>query len=96
MPLYEYRCEDGHRTELVRPIGFDDESCWCGKPSKRGHVHRVISREPEVDLRGMYRRFNEASQEISAAGGDIGAVYRESKATAGEMVTRGETPTIRS
>lgn len=95
MPLYEYTCPTGHKLELVRPMGVETEQCPCGQISVRGHVHRIVAHSPEVDLRGMYRRFNEASSELAHGGIDL-PLYQMAKAKAGAMAARGESPQIKS
>lgn len=37
MPIYEYLCEDDHRSQTVRPIDNRNDPCFCarcGKPAK--------------------------------------------------------------
>ena len=35
MPLYEYRCEDGHSEEHISPVGTESHRCSCGGEGKR-------------------------------------------------------------
>ncbi len=66
MPLYEFRCPSGHTSERVRPIDTADIACpECGDPAERSSgVYRVSVAQPEVDTRGMYRRFTEVTAEM--------------------------------
>ena len=64
MPLYDYRCPDGHRVELVRPMGTDTVACpSCDGVAYRSRVHHFDVVGPTVDTRGMARRFVEAHAE---------------------------------
>lgn len=90
MPLYSYRCPEGHETEMVRPMGTETATCPCGKTAKRGHVHRVIAIGAEADIRGMYRRFTEATAEGASPN------YNMAKAKAAAIAARGEELSIRS
>lgn len=62
MPLYEYRCEDGHVTELVRPVSATSQRCPCGRTAQRRSVYRLAVVQPEVTFNG--RDFIEASAAI--------------------------------
>lgn len=98
MPLFDYRCEIGHTSELIRPGSVYRVPCdACGGPADRiisGHVAIV---GPTTDTRGMYRRFTEASAELNHAGADTVApsLWGAAKQQAAAMVQAGEAPAIR-
>lgn len=50
MPLYEFRCIDGHTTEHIRSYGTRDDPvlCKCGKPTER------LFPKPHVEPDGIY------------------------------------------
>ena len=63
--LYDYTCGEGHRHELVRPLGTDSVPCpRCGADAERSHIHRFDVVGPTVDTRGQTRRFVEAIGEM--------------------------------
>ena len=35
MPLYEYRCDEGHTEEHLAPVGTDSQRCSCGNKAQR-------------------------------------------------------------
>lgn len=51
MPIYEYRCPQGHVTEKIRSyVGRDDfVACQCGHPAPRIEISRT-----HVEPDGMY------------------------------------------
>lgn len=67
MPLYEYHCMACHLvTELVRPIGTEEEVCpRCAGRSHRGRLHSISEHIPPLptDMEGMMRRAVEAFAE---------------------------------
>lgn len=68
MPLYDYRCDRGHVTEAIQPMDRGFIWCpWCDSPADRVAANRVAITAPEVDTRGMFRRFTEASAELDHA-----------------------------
>lgn len=67
MPLYEYRCSDGHIHEALRSMDVSETPCACGRVALRVGANRVAITGPAEDSRGMYRRFSEASQELAYA-----------------------------
>lgn len=64
MPLYEFRCDNGHVTEWLVPVGVEQTGCRCGARAQRQFPSRFGIVGPTTDLRSMYRRFNEASAEM--------------------------------
>ena len=65
MPLYIFGCDQGHHAERVRPMGTETIDCpVCSKPARRSVLHTFHVVGPTVDTRGMFRRYQEASQEI--------------------------------
>ena len=76
MPLFAYRCPEGHETELLRPRDVELVSCPCGQPAKRIEVYRVgfsgFARTPVDQRQIKMRNFNEANAEIG---------HRESRQT---------------
>jgi len=74
MPLYEYRDRFGHVTEAIRPFGVDQIPCvQCGSLAARVAANRVSFKAPDIDTRGMFRRFSEASAEIDHAASKVEA-----------------------
>lgn len=66
MPLYDYRCNAGHRYEALRKPGTQAEQCECGQLAIRVYGYRAaIKLDPEPDLRGKFRRFSEATLEMA-------------------------------
>ena len=100
MPLYDYTCPDGHRTELVRPIGTEFAQCGCGKVAHKSQAHRVRAAQPATDTRGMFRRFTEAATEMDHAYTKVETdrgitlesppLWKAAKAKAAAMVAAGE------
>lgn len=68
MPLYDFLCQRSHVTESIQPMDRSVIVCpVCLSPANRQAANRVTMAMPEVDKRGMFRRFQEASQEIDHA-----------------------------
>ena len=43
MPLFDYICENRHRSELLRPASVREVTCpQCGRPAARGEVNLVV------------------------------------------------------
>jgi len=67
MPIYDYICESGHKTEALRGLGVETIPCpLCGQHAHRStvyHTHHVMAKTGER-MRDTYRRFQEASGEI--------------------------------
>ncbi len=69
MPMYEYRCREGHVTELLRPRTVEVVACACGAPAGRAQVYPFavsgftpIPRD-EKNYRQDFREFTEARAE---------------------------------
>ena len=97
MPLYDYTCQRGHRQELIRPIGTEGVPCpACGGAAIRSHVHHFDVVGPTVDSRGLYRRYTEASAEISYAATKQGVpgprLWPQTKRRVKQMIAAGEAP----
>jgi hypothetical protein len=102
MPLYDFRCDLGCNSEVVRPIGTEVIPCPnCGVRACRTHVpSRFDVVGPTVDTRGMARRFAEAVDEREHGFAQIEARTGEAylrpddwsrpKAKAKERARRGE------
>lgn len=75
---------------MIRPLGADFVTCHCGKMARRSQVNRVAVIGQDADVRGMYRRFTEASAEGASPD------YEAAKAKAAAIAARGETLTVRS
>lgn len=60
MPLYDYRCDEGHRFERVLPLARYDEpqACRCGAPSQKliaaPRLQRVFSEPIQSMADGKY------------------------------------------
>lgn len=80
MPLYDYRCVRGHVTESIQSVTCSVLACAvCQSPANRQAANRVAITAPEVDTRGMFRRFQDATHDL-----DHRASQREAQ---GETVT---------
>lgn len=67
MPVYDYACKSGHRTEAIRGAGVETISCpKCGDTAYRktiyATVHKMADSQPR--MRDTFRRYQEASCEI--------------------------------
>jgi putative FmdB family regulatory protein len=51
MPIYEYRCANGHQTERLRKYAKRDGGIWCGECGTR--MKRMLSL-PHCVPDGMY------------------------------------------
>lgn len=65
MPLYEFECDSGHVTELVRSGSTSSVPCSCGLPAGRRAVNRIAL--GSVESRYAYKDFVEAHAEIEDA-----------------------------
>ena len=83
MPNYEYRCDRGCTTDLVRPLGTEVTPCpSCGARATRTHAPTAFDVVgPTVDTRGMFRRFEEAVAEREHG-------YEKHETNTGEAVAR--------
>lgn len=93
MPLYVFECpEHGRFEELVRR-GEDEWACpRCLAGCRRAYQYSVALGKPSVDLRGMYRRFSEASAEHADKGVDMSGAWPAMKARGRAMDRAGENP----
>ena len=41
MPIYRYRCPQGHESERLRPFDVSETSCPCGQTAERQAVYRM-------------------------------------------------------
>lgn len=80
MPLYDYKCVEGHEVELRRGIGDETIPCpICGQPSQRAAFYldqtivtetgtlasrQAVVPRDERNYKDKYSRFQEASAEI--------------------------------
>lgn len=72
MPIYAYPCAAcGLTTEAVRPLSCVEIACACGAVVRRSAANRVAVAAPAVDTRGMFRRFQTATQEMDYAASKI-------------------------
>ena len=71
MPIYSYRCGQGHETELLRPFEVAEVLCGCGDQAIRSSVNRlsVIGQVPvprdERSYRKSYGEYREAAAEVA-------------------------------
>ena len=71
MPLYGYRCSNGHEIELIRPMGVDAISCPCGVESERqavnrvAHIGRAIVPQDQKTYRQSFSEYREAVDEVA-------------------------------
>ncbi len=103
IPIFEFICSRGHVNEHIRPVTVQVEVCAvCGNPAPRRPAHRIAITRPEVDTRGMFRRYQTATQEMDYAATQIEAntgqpvetpsIWQAAKATAAAMNAAGENP----
>jgi len=96
MPIYIYGCTQGHRTERLVPVGTERSACEvCGESGGRVYQYSMAITQPEVDTRGMFRRFNEAGQEFAHRGVDTSGVWQAAKRLADAHMKAGELPARR-
>lgn len=71
MPLYQYRCSQGHEEELIRQMGVDTVPCPCGLSSKRrtvnqvAHIGRAAVPQDQRNYRQSFSEYREAVAEVS-------------------------------
>ncbi len=71
--MYEYRCPEGHVSELLKPRTVDVVACPCGSPARREQVYHIgvtgFAETPvlERDKRQTYREYIEAVNEVGDA-----------------------------
>ena len=106
MPIYDFRCSDGHTTEAIRPMSTEAIPCACGGEAHRTGVNPGIGIVgPTTDTRGMYRRFTEASAELDYSAqryeqstgqqAPNTGLWSAAKAQATAMTRAGEAPAVR-
>ena len=94
MPLYDFRCSESHTTEAIRPSEVRRIACpLCDLVADRQFSSRVGIVGPTTDMRGMFRRYQEASAEM---GGPPSQTWSAAKAQANAMTAAGEAPSIRT
>lgn len=104
MPLFDFRCSNGHVSEAIRPSEVVGIACpRCARMARRNGVNRGIGVVgPTTDTRGMFRRFTEASAEIDHAASSIEAntgqpvrtpnLWKAAQQRAAAMSAAGENP----
>ncbi len=71
MPLYDYRCPNGHRVELIRPIGVNTVQCSCGVDAERrtvnrvAHIGRAVVPHAQRNYRQSFSEYREAVDEVA-------------------------------
>ncbi len=93
MPLYDFRCSNGHVNEALRPPGQQTIACpLCHELASRIYSRPAAVGHQEWDTRGMFRRFSEASQELEHQGYAGPSPWRAAKDLARRMEAAGENP----
>ena len=103
MPLYVFRCAQGHTAESVRPIGTESIDCHaCPDSMRRVEVNHVHVIGPTVNTMGKetlaYEYMAERDHLFDRAENDTGEQlprpndWAAPKAMAREMLRRGELP----
>jgi len=106
MPIYDYRCNRDHLTESIQRMDCSVMPCAvCQSPAHRLAAYRVAITIPEIDMRGKYRRYTEATAESEHAVQKVEAstgqavqtppLWQMAKQRAATMSARGETPAVR-
>lgn len=106
MPLYDYRCSEGHVSEALASMDCTTIACRvCATPAVRLGAYRVAVTQPEVDVRGKFRRFREATAELDATARTVEASTGQAVTTPNywtaarqrltAMHARGEAPAVR-
>lgn len=94
MALFDFRCPEGHTTEAIRPSDVRWIACpSCDLTADRQFSSSVAIVGPTTDMRGMFRRYQEASSEM---GGAPSGAWNAAKAQANAMSMAGEAPLIRT
>ncbi len=71
MPLYRYRCDQGHEAELLRPRDVAVVSCPCGAQADRlavnrvAHIGRATVPRDERSYRQSYAEYHDAVQDVA-------------------------------
>ncbi len=94
MPLYDYRCEAGHKYELRQPFGSPSEHpCEkCGKPARRVlHARPLLFKGSgfySTDSRGSSSRRTSSGASSSASSSDDAPAASESKGSSAKAEKR--------
>jgi len=67
MPIYDYECKNGHKTESLEGVGVENILCpLCGKLANRKSVYPFTGKlaHTKDTIGKKYKRFQEASAEI--------------------------------
>lgn len=106
MPLYDYRCPAGHVSEALASMDCTTIVCRrCDATAERLGAYRVAVTQPEVDVRGKFRRFQEATAELDASARTVESSTGQGVTTPNywtaarqrltAMHARGEAPAVR-
>jgi len=98
MPLRDVLCDQDHRSEVLVPATAETFICpECGGSAKRvyGGYQAASVHAKADDMRGMFRRFNEASQELEHRGYGGPSPWSYSKHRAKSIDNAGENTTRR-
>lgn len=93
MPLYDFRCEQGHTHEALAPTGVLTHLCECGLLAPRVAVNRiavVAPASPRIDLKAAlaadaevkyaYQRHGEQPPDLVRVGARRAAAIRSERA----------------
>lgn len=105
MALYDYRCQNtGHIFESIQPMSRDRLFCIpCAEFAVRQAANRVAVTLPEIDMRGKFRRYEEATAEMDHAARKVESTgqaastpsyWTMAKQRAQAMIARGEAPAM--
>lgn len=105
MPIYDYRCPRGHVTEAIQSMDRFFIVCpVCESPADRQAANRVAVTLPEIDMRGKFRRYEEATAEMDYAARKVEqstgqaaqtpSYWAMAKKRANDMIARGEAPAM--
>ncbi len=93
MPLYVFECPEHGRDERLVKAGTARASCpACTRLMPRVYGYALAITHPEVDTRGMFRRYQEASADLAAKGAEPAARWPEVRRRAQAMTAAGENP----
>jgi hypothetical protein len=94
VPLYVFGCSQGHRTEQIVPLGTETSACALCDEQGCGRVYQysMAITQPEADVRGMFRRFQEASSEMEHRGETSPHLWQAAKQRAQAEARAGENP----
>ena len=96
MPLFDYRCENNHRQERLVPAGLETTACVeCGAPAVKVYGYKIVQISPDVDTRGMFRRYVEASEEMEYRDYNGPSLWKASKNLVRESNRVGENPMVK-